>query len=61
MPAGSKTPVNLELLDSGQSPREVLGDGNFGGLYQVDDAIMQAMFVRVVAEVVERLRALGEE
>jgi creatinine amidohydrolase len=60
VPAGSKPPVNLEMLDSGQNPRDVLGDGNFGGPYQVDDGLMQGMFVRVVAETVERLRALGE-
>ena len=59
VPAGSKNPVNLELLDAGQSPRDVLGDGNFGGEYQIDDELMQALFLRVVAEVVERLRALG--
>ena len=59
VPTGSKPPVNLELLDAGQSPRDVLGDGSFGGPYQVDDELMQAMFARIVAEVVERLRALG--
>ena len=36
-----ETPVNLELLDAGNTPREVLGDGNFGGPYQMDDDLMQ--------------------
>ena len=40
--------------------RDLLGDGSFGGEYQVDDDIMQAMFMRVVDEATERLRALGE-
>ena len=60
VPAGSKTPVNLELLDEGKTTRDVLGDGSFGGPYQVDDDLMEAMFGRIVADVVERLRALGE-
>jgi creatinine amidohydrolase len=60
MPAGSKTPVNMDLLDDGQTMREVLGDGNYGGQYQVDDALMQALFMRVVDEVTGKVRALGE-
>ena len=60
MPAGSKTPVNMDLLDDGKSMREVLGDGNYGGQYQVDDALMQALFMRVVDEVTGKVRALGE-
>jgi len=59
VPSGSKTPVTLELLDEGKTPREVLGDGSFGGAYQIADDLMHVLFVRVVAEVVERLRALG--
>lgn len=60
MPTGSKQPVNLELLDEGQTIREVLGDGSFGGLYQVDDALMQALFMTVVEDVVERVQTLNE-
>ncbi len=60
VPAGSKTPVNLELLDEGKPPRGVLGDGSFGGPYEVADDLMQRMFARIVTDVVERLRALNE-
>ena len=37
--------------------REVLGDGSFGGPYQMDDDLMQALFMRVVDEVAERVCA----
>lgn len=58
VPAGEKPPVNLELQDEGMSVREILGDGSFGGPYQVEDALMQTLFDRVVMEVAERVRAL---
>lgn len=58
-PAGVKPTVNTEAIPEGKTMRDVLGDGSFGGEYQVDDEIMQAMFVRVVDEVVERLKAMG--
>ncbi|MDZ4766403.1 MAG: creatininase family protein [Chloroflexota bacterium] len=57
-PRTEKTPVNLELLAE-HSPREVLGDGNFGGLYQVDDALTQELFLVVVDEVTELVRGLA--
>lgn len=60
IPSGEKPPVNLALIDEGLSAREVLGDGSFGGPYSIDDALMQALFAQVVAEVVERLRNLRE-
>jgi creatinine amidohydrolase len=59
-PEGVKPPVNLDALNAGHSMREVLGDGNYGGEYQVDDEIMQEMFMVVVDEVSERLRTMGE-
>ena len=43
VPAGSESAVNLELLDEGKTTRDVLGDGSFGGPYQVDDDLMEAM------------------
>ena len=57
-PKGTKQPVNLALIDGGAYPRDVLGDGNFGGPYQVDDSLMMALFELVVADVVARLREL---
>lgn len=59
-PTGTKIPVNLGLFDAGHSMREVLGDGNYGGPYQVADDLMEELFMRVVDEVTERVQALGE-
>lgn len=58
-PRSEKPPVNLEML-SEQSPREVLGDGNFGGLYQVDDIMMNELFLAVVDEVTDIIRATSD-
>lgn len=58
IPAGVKPPVNLALIDDGQTVREVLGDGAFGGAYQVDESLMNALFWAVVEEVTVRLRDL---
>lgn len=60
MPEGVKPPVNLERLDDGESVRDVIGDGCYGGPYQVDDALMLELFDRVVAEVSERVRTMRE-
>ena len=40
--------------------RDVLGDGSYGGDYQVDDRLMEELFMRVVAEISAQVRALGE-
>jgi creatinine amidohydrolase len=60
MPEGVKPPVNLERLNDGESVREVIEDGCYGGPYQVDDALMLELFDRVVADVCERVRAMRE-
>lgn len=52
-PAGSKPLVNLGYGDAGLSTRDLLGDGSYGGPYQVDDRLMEALFDRVVGEIVE--------
>lgn len=57
-PAEVKPPVNLAYVDAGHTMRAVIGDGNFGGRYEVDDAIMNELFARVVDETVERLSEL---
>lgn len=59
MPSTSKPNANLALLESGQAVRDVLGDGNFGGQYQVQDELMQALFAQLVDEVSEGLRSLN--
>ncbi len=58
-PSEIKLPVNTGLLEAGHSTREVLGDGSFGGPYQVSDDIMNLMFDSVVEEAVGLLRTLG--
>lgn len=60
MPTGDKQPINLAMLDTGQSTRDVLGDGNYGGLYQVDDGLMETLFMRVVDEVTAQVHTLRE-
>ncbi|MCC6802618.1 MAG: creatininase family protein, partial [Anaerolineae bacterium] len=60
VPSGSKPPVNLAMADSGQSMREVLGAGNYGGIYQVDDGLMEELFMRVAAEISAQVRALRD-
>jgi creatinine amidohydrolase len=57
-PQGEKTPVDTDQLTERFTAREVLGDGNFGGLYQVDDAIMNEMFDAVVADAATKVRAM---
>lgn len=58
VPAGEKPSVNLGYLEDGQTMREVLGDGSFGGPYQIDDALMWDLFEQVVAETAGLVQAL---
>ncbi|HLU11897.1 MAG TPA: creatininase family protein [Oceanobacillus sp.] len=60
VPAGEKPPVNLELLEEGESIRDVIGDGSYGGPYQVDEALSLELFERVVNDVCGRVRAMRE-
>ncbi len=60
VPDGEKPTVNLELRQAGQTMREILGDGSYGGFYQVSDDLMQALYMRVVDEVTGLVHALGE-
>lgn len=53
-----KPPINLALLEERQSARAVLGDGSFGGRFQVDDSIMNALFMAVCDEAAALVRAL---
>lgn len=57
-PAEVKPAVMLAEIQGGRTPRDVLGDGSFGGPYQADDTLMQALFDRVVDEAAARLRAM---
>ncbi len=58
MPTGNKQPVNIELFEEEQSVREVLGDGSYGGPYQVDDSLMQTLFMQIVEEAAQRVVTL---
>jgi creatinine amidohydrolase len=59
-PAEIKPPVNLDLLAAGIPARDVLGDGSYGGEYQVDDDVMQVLFERVVDEAADLIAALKD-
>ncbi len=57
----AKPRINLELLEEGESMREVAGDGCYGGVYQISDELMMQLYLRVVDEVAGRLFAMRGE
>jgi creatinine amidohydrolase len=61
-PQQPKAPINNDMLiDERYAAREILGDGNFGGPYQVDDELMYMLFDEVVEEAAEMVRSLASE
>lgn len=58
LPSGEKLMVNLAELDNGVMLRDMLGDGSFGGPFQVDEAIIQTLFESVVAEAAQIVAVL---
>lgn len=58
IPDIEKEPVNLAALEDAQSIMDVLGDGSFGGKYQVDNVVIIKLFDAVIEEVISRLRSL---
>ncbi len=44
MPSGEKPPADVPRTASAADFRRALGDGNYGGLYQAPDEVMQRMF-----------------
>jgi creatinine amidohydrolase len=56
MPPEPKPPIATLGLVNAIQARQVYGDGNFGGPYQVDDAIMQQLFEVCLADVLYELR-----
>ncbi|MBI5929565.1 MAG: creatininase family protein [Chloroflexi bacterium] len=50
--------VDIELVKAGANGREVLGDGSFGGAYQISNELMQAFFDRLVHEITEIVEKL---
>ncbi|MBE2267854.1 MAG: creatininase family protein [Anaerolinea sp.] len=59
-PTEPKPPVNLDLITEGQPVRDVLGDGSYGGDYQIADDLMHLLFERVVDEAAALIAALRE-
>ncbi len=59
-PKRDKPLVNTTYGDEYFSLREVLGDGSYGGPYQVDDALMYMLFDEVVAEATGLIQELAE-
>ena len=55
MPKGKKEPVQLNMLDSAVENRAKLGDGSFGGDYQISDELMQEVLDLCVNDLVELL------
>jgi hypothetical protein len=57
LPNGEKAAVKeTSRLYGAEQVRKILGDGSYGGAYQIDDAAMQRIFDVCVAEIVEKLR-----
>jgi creatinine amidohydrolase len=57
LPEGEKIPpfVPSEVMDA-KTAREVYGDGSFGGLYRVQQEIMQEMFDSCLADILQALK-----
>jgi creatinine amidohydrolase len=62
VPQGGKPFIDEEaaaLLDYDPTQRQVIGDGSLGGLYQIDDTLMQELFALVVQETATVVRGMG--
>ncbi len=55
LPSGEKQPPVVPSLMDAKKAREVYRDGTFGGVYQVDDKIMQEMFEACLKDVLRLL------
>lgn len=58
VPAGDKPPADVTTYMPAAEVRARLGDGSFGGPYQVADEIMQEFFKVLVAEAAQLLQTL---
>lgn len=58
LPAGEKPRPALTLHEDGIGVRDALGDGSFGGPYQMPDVVMEQLFEAVVAEAAALLEGL---
>jgi len=60
VPNEDKPPVELDTVDRWRSMRDMIGDGSFGGPYQVAEALMQELFEAVVEEAAGLVRGMKE-
>jgi len=60
IPDGEKTPVNQASFDQRFTLRESLGDGSFGGPYQIEETLMYMLFDAVVDEAAAMVRSMAE-
>jgi creatinine amidohydrolase len=62
VPGGEKPLVNPEEIEEDvENLRELLGDGSYGGPYQVDDALMQELFADLIVEATAVVRGNSPE
>lgn len=59
-PSEIKETISLADSDDKMSARELLGDGSFGGPYQVDDALMNELFDVVIDEATGLVHEMAE-
>lgn len=58
-PSGSKPEASISKMEERYIARQVLGDGSFGGPYQLSDTLMMALFDAVVDEASTLLREMA--
>jgi creatinine amidohydrolase len=58
LPEGENPPVEWPYIIDAERVRELLGDGMFGGKYQVDDSIMDELFNAAVEGAMQELQKL---
>jgi creatinine amidohydrolase len=56
LPQDSKVPAHIAGLLSADESRQKYGDGVFGGLYQVNDNILQEIFMAAYQDILQLLR-----
>jgi creatinine amidohydrolase len=56
LPAGEKVPPSVPGIMGAEQARQVYGNGVFGGPYQVENAIMEAVFAAALADVLQLLK-----
>ncbi len=61
VPSGAKPTVIPDITADPHEVRQVLGDGSYGGPYQIADDLMSEMFAIVVEDICIRLRRLNDE